>query len=348
MAAYNPPWTITASSQTAESYRRMLYYRSTARGGVFSGLAVSQHAGTPNMSVDVSEGAALVLGTEATYQGGYLCESQGVTTVTIAAAHATLNRLDLVVAKVQDAQYSGATNSWSLAAVTGTAAATPRYPTVPANAIVLAVVAVAPAATQILNASITDLRSASASDGLTTLVNRGYMPGAGQVVQCTSATNPSTATLGLQLVESDTGLRKMGSGSAWITIGGISAEPSWTPTITQGVAVTKTVGLAKYNVDGKRVQGECYFTCTSSGTASNAITVSIPVTAAAAITHGVGSGYFGSGGVFYPVIAYLASTTTIGFLPANVTGGTTVFGVSGLTQLVNTSIGTFTFSYEAA
>lgn len=260
MAVYNPPWTITASSQTAESCRRMLHYLNGGRPGVVgSGLAVSQKGGTPNMSVDITEGSILVAGTEASYQGSYFCESQGTVNVAIAASHASLPRLDLIVARVRDQQYSGATNSWALEAVTGTAASPARYPTVPANSFVLAVVSVAAASTQVLNAAITDLRSASATDGVTTLVNRGYGSATGGVVACTSATRPTAnLTSGLEIYEVDTAKQWRWNGSAWKAAGndGDGVWTSFTPT-TAGIGsptldcawttLVDTV-VARYNV----------------------------------------------------------------------------------------------------
>lgn len=229
MAAYNPPWTITASSQTAESWRRMLWYNNATHNSCVVGsgsLAVSQHAGTPNMSVDVAEGAAVILGTEASYQGAYFCEAQGVTNLAISAAHATLARYDLVVAKVQDQQYSGATNSWSLAVVTGTAAASPKFPAVPANAMVIAVVQVDAAVTQILNAKITDLRYGSMSDGTTTLSNPGYS----------------------------------------VSVGGSFIYPSFTPT-TQGIG-SPTLSCW-YELDGDMVHAHYVITLTGAGSATS-------------------------------------------------------------------------------
>ena len=324
MAAYNPPWTITASSQTAESFRRMLHYLLGGRGGVVTSgsLAVSQHAGTPNMSVDVAEGAALILGTEAAYQGAYFAEAQGVTTLSVSAAHATLGRLDLVVAKVQDAQYSGATNTWSLAVVTGTAAATPRYPAVPANAVVLAVVSVGAAVTQILNAAITDIRTGSASDGLTTLSNKGLVSSVGGVVVCTSSNRPTGVT-GLEIYEADTAKKWRWNGSAWKAAGndGDGAWQSFTPT-TSGIgsptldcAYTVLVDTvcARYNV-------------TLAGAASGTILLGLPVTAHSSVlnTHGHAPvvGYDSSFNGYSSSHAKIeAGGTTVSFWSTTSTGG---------------------------
>jgi hypothetical protein len=131
------------------------------RGGVHPALgtqlAVTQQ-GSPAMGVTVGTGHIFVPGTEGTSQGGYNCYAATTTNLSISAAHASLARIDIVVAKVEDSVYSGATNAWSLAVVTGTAAGSPAVPSAPANSVILAHVAVAANATTIVNANITDKR----------------------------------------------------------------------------------------------------------------------------------------------------------------------------------------------
>lgn len=132
-----------------------------ARGGVHPTLglafAVSQN-GTPNMSVNVGSGHAFVPGSEGATQGCYLCFNDGTVNKSVAAADPSLPRIDIVVAKVQDSFYSGSTNSWSIAVVTGTPNSTPVAPAAPNNSITLAQIAVAAGATSIVTANITDAR----------------------------------------------------------------------------------------------------------------------------------------------------------------------------------------------
>jgi hypothetical protein len=264
------------------------------------------------MSVDVAEGAILVAGTESSYQGLYLCEAQGVTTLSISAAHATLGRRDLIVAKVQDAEYSGATNTFSLAVVTGTAAATPRYPTVPANATVLAVVAVAAAVTSIVNANITDIRSASASDGVTTLSNLGYASQRAVAV-CTSATRPA-GYKGLHILETDTGKEYIHDGAnyqfQWGTGDGV--RTAYTPT-TAGIG---TPTLACYYVtNGDLVTVRLQITLAGAGTAA-AVAIGLPFTAHSTVlnSNGHGHAYFHDSS---------GSATSVGDIKIEA-GGTTV------------------------
>lgn len=54
---------------------------------------------------------------------------------------------------------------------------------------------------------------------------------------------------------------------------------AWTPTVTQSAGVTKTVTYGAYSRVGRRITASCNLVMTGAGTASNLITVSLPVTA---------------------------------------------------------------------
>lgn len=209
MTVQNPPIFLQASSHPAEDTRRALGSLLVANGVVATGdLAVTQN-GTPNMTVNVAGGRVAIAGSEATYQGTYLCENRGTTNLVIAASDATNPRIDLVVAKVQDAGYSGATNAWSLAVVTGTPAASPAVPTAPANSMIVAQIAVGATVTTILTANITDKRTRAA--------------GLGGRVTCTAATRPSAPFAGLEIYETDTGRFLAYDGSNWIRTGWLTS-----------------------------------------------------------------------------------------------------------------------------
>lgn len=176
MTARTPPFVIQASSHPAEHFREMAHVVAGSPFGAFAGgvsafdpghgightldLAVTQN-GTPAMNVLVAGGGCQIRGTENQNQGVYTGYNDASTLLTIAAADATNPRRDLVVAKVRDAAYSGASNDFSLAVVTGTPAGSPVDPAVPNNAFVIARVAVAALASSIVNANITDLRTKS-------------------------------------------------------------------------------------------------------------------------------------------------------------------------------------------
>jgi hypothetical protein len=179
MPAQNPPIFVQSGSHPAEDVRRWIATTTGGVQGVFlpGDLVVTQN-GTPNMSVNVATGRVFINGTENTYQGTYFGENRGTTNLLIAASNATNPRRDLVVARIRDAVYSGATSNFALEVLTGTAAASPVDPTVPANCVVLARVQVNAGVTTIGNASITDLRPvagtvASLQDQINAVVESG-------------------------------------------------------------------------------------------------------------------------------------------------------------------------------
>ena len=210
MTTQNPAIFLQAGSHPAEDTRRFIAGTVPFHGvRLTDDLKVTERSGTANMSVDVAGGRAFINGTEATYQGTYFVENRGVQNVVVSAAHATLARIDLIVAKVQDAGYSGATNAWSLAVVAGTPAASPAAPTAPANSLVLARVAVAALATTVVNANITDYRYITAGQSIATA--------AGGTIICNSTTRPATPNRGTIIFETDTGntLSYYGATTGW-------------------------------------------------------------------------------------------------------------------------------------
>jgi hypothetical protein len=210
LAEQNPAIFLQAGSHPAEDVRRFIAsITNDSQGIVTAGsLVVTEKSGTPNMSVDVAGGRCFIKGTQATYQGTYFCEARGSENLTVSAQHATNNRIDRIVAKVEDAAYSGATNAWSLAVVTGTPAGSPSAPSAPANSITLALVTVRSTSNgggSVLNADVADQRALIA------------FPGGVQVV--TSGTRP-TATDGVLIYETDTDRLMVYDGSAWEFVGG--------------------------------------------------------------------------------------------------------------------------------
>lgn len=182
-----------------------------ARGGVNQqqgGRLAVQQAGSPNMTVDVLSGNALIPGSEAAKQAVYGVQNDATKNVAITASDPSLPRIDLICFKVQDTFYSGGANTSSIVAVTGTAASSPAVPTAPANSITLAQIAVAAGATSIVNANITD--------------KRYFLSAAGGIVTCTSTTRPATSNMqtGQFAFETDSQLvrRWDGTSSTWIQV----------------------------------------------------------------------------------------------------------------------------------
>src|SRR5258706_11176593 len=206
MVTINPPGYLqnAGATHTAEQFRNWVGGTSAGalaaaslipRGGVNGGLGnklVVTQQGSPNMSVIVRSGLAEVPGTEGSKQGVYTVLNDADFTVAITAAHATLARIDSIVFKVEDQQYSGVNNTSSMVAVAGTPSGSPAPPTLPNNCIELARIAVGANVTTIVTANITDMRR---------WVSQGVIP-------CTSATRPPANTIGAgQIIyESDTDL----------------------------------------------------------------------------------------------------------------------------------------------
>lgn len=176
------------------------------RGGVNPGLGnmlVITQLGSPAMGIIVKSGLACIPGTEGGKQGTYSVLNDGDIVLSLSAAHATLNRIDLVVLKVEDQGYSGAVNAASVAIVTGTPASSPAAPSPPNNSITLAQIFVGANVTQILTANITD--------------KRPFLAAAGGFISVADATerNALAAYDSLGVYRRDTDTIEIYDGSAW-------------------------------------------------------------------------------------------------------------------------------------
>lgn len=226
MTEYTKPgWLQNAgATHTAEQMRNWLVVGmagtqgSTSllpRGGVNpvlgSELSVTQ-TGSPTMAVIVKSGLAIVPGSEGSKQGGYGVGNDADVTLSIAAAHATLARIDIAIFRVRDSVYSGGVDSAVLEIVTGTPSGSPSAPALPANSLLLAEVAVAALATSITNANITD--------------KRAWLTASGGIIKCTSTTRPAVNTVaeGQVIYETDTDkvFATTDAGTTWVYVGGNS------------------------------------------------------------------------------------------------------------------------------
>lgn len=345
MTAQTPPIFLQAGSHTAENVRRAFGSILGNRPGIVAAghLAVSEKSGTPNMSVDVAEGQLVLKGSEGSYQGLYLCEARGVTNLAISAADATNPRRDLIVARVRDAAYSGATNTFSLEVVTGTPAGSPADPSLPSGScFVLARVQVAASASSITNANITDLRT-SYSIG-----QYGQAAALGGIIRCTNGTRP-TGEEGLKIYEADTDVEYTYNGSAYVPTAVLGQWTPFTPTLTQSGAVTKTTTYARYYKVGRFVHVQVLLAATGSGTGGNAVTVSLPFTAAQAGNMGAGGGsiYDASTGASYPGRVVFNTTTTAALSPTNVTTGGYLGAATFTAALASGDSIDMEFRYEA-
>ena len=151
-----------------------------------------------------------------------------------------------------------------------------------------------------------------------------------------------TSWAGAALTESDINTYLTGEGGAWTT---------WTPTVTQSGAVTVTVTHAVYGRWGRLIIANFRLAVTGTGTAANAVTVSLPVTAARAnMMVGTGSLFDTSASLGYSGNVFLPSATTMDYRQQG-TGTATDnrLGVAGFTAALASGDGLDGFlMYEAA
>ena len=158
MTLQTPPSWLQAGSYPAQ-YDRLTAQALWATTGIIgsSSLAVTQNS-PAGMSVRVASGWAAIVGTTTSNMGVYTIFNDATDTLTITTADPTNPRIDLVCATVRDAFYSGANNDVIFQVIAGTPAGSPVAPSLPANSISLATIAVGAAVTQINTANITDTR----------------------------------------------------------------------------------------------------------------------------------------------------------------------------------------------
>jgi hypothetical protein len=151
-----------------------------------------------------------------------------------------------------------------------------------------------------------------------------------------------TSWNGAALTESDINLYLGGEGGAWTT---------WTPTLTQSGAVTATITHAVYGRWGRLIIVNLRLAVTGAGTAANAVTVSLPVTAARVnMVVGTGGVFDQSAGLSYSGNIFLPSTTTMDFRQhGSGTATDNRLGVAGFTAALAAGDGVEGFfMYEAA
>jgi hypothetical protein len=125
-------------------------------------------------------------------------------------------------------------------------------------------------------------------------------------------------------------------GAAWV---------DYTPTLTQGVAVTKTIGHARYCQIQKLIVVELFLVCTSAGTAGASVLVGLPINCKnVGASMGAGFIYDASANFMYNVLPYSNSFTDV----ASFYQSGSNFGSSPAITLANTDQIRFKFVYEAA
>lgn len=148
------------------------------RGGVLPGYDIVTHSFAPvtrtsgaNMSLDIYPGVGVVQGTEATNQGAYAVWETAKVNRIVGAADPTNPRHDLVVLRVKDSFYSGASNTFTIEVIAGTPAIVPVDPTIPANSVAIARIIITTSTTSItLGTNLFDIRPFTAARGGTLII----------------------------------------------------------------------------------------------------------------------------------------------------------------------------------
>lgn len=96
---------------------------------------------------------------------------------------------------------------------------------------------------------------------------------------------------------------------------------SYTPTLVQSGAVTKTVGVAHYFKLGRITIGGVTLAVTGSGTAANEVRIGLPVAATSSPLLGAGYIVDASAGLIYKGLAFPENANYFTLLPANTTTG---------------------------
>ena len=158
MTLRTPPSWLQNGSHPAENDRLTTQALWATTGIIKStSLAVTQNSPV-GMSVLIASGWAAIVGTTQSNMGTYVAYNDAETVVAITTANPSNPRIDLLCATVQDAYYTGAQNNVVFQVVAGTPASSPVVPSLPANSIALAEIAVAAGALSINNGNITDRR----------------------------------------------------------------------------------------------------------------------------------------------------------------------------------------------
>ena len=158
MTVRTPPSWLQNGSHPAENDRLTTQALWATTGIINSAsLAVTQNT-PPGLSVVVASGWAAIVGTTQANMGTYVTYNDASVVLSLNTANPTNPRIDLICATVNDAYYTGSLNNVVIQAIAGTPAGSPVAPSLPANSITLATVAVGAGATAITNANITDTR----------------------------------------------------------------------------------------------------------------------------------------------------------------------------------------------
>jgi hypothetical protein len=192
--------------------------RPGVRYGTGSPLLVAAASG---MNVTVNAGVAFVQGSTSATAGMYTGCLDTTATLTVTTSDPTNPRIDNVIVQVTDVGTSSSTTVVTLQA--GTPAPSPVAPTLPANSLLLATIAVGAAVSSIVAGNIAD--------------GRVYTASVGGIVAMKDVTGGITGPAGLYVQDLSTGRLKVADGAGNARQPKVAAFAPVTTTVTSSVSV---------------------------------------------------------------------------------------------------------------
>lgn len=200
-------------------------------------------AAAGGMDVAALPGSAIIQNTVAASRGAYIVTSYSNAVLTLTPSDATYDRYDAIIARVVDT--GNAYSTTTIEIVTGTPSASPAYPTLPTNSLLLAYVIVEAGVTSVDYTKITDMRSFTVAHGGILPVSAYGTPSVvvkgtfiydytnqqlmvtddtkyhhvKNTVTCTSSTRPTSAVIaGTVIHETDTKNNYLFDGTNWVPL----------------------------------------------------------------------------------------------------------------------------------
>lgn len=237
MARLTPQWQQNSSypASVDRGLLTALWPAAASRGHVPTVVA-----GSMNLTLSVGVTAVPMTGTN----GTELCQSDAPETVALPTPPAAgTSRIDLVCLQVRDqAIDAGANNDWIFSVVSGTAAASPTVPAVPANAVAVAQVTVPGGTVNLNTATLIDRRWPSLTAG--TVVRQASNPAAGNAMTAAEVPVAFTATAAVWV---PTATRLVTVRTSWRQANGTGGEGCILRlregTTTAGTEIQSTVGV---------------------------------------------------------------------------------------------------------